>query len=366
MMQRGEMQRGDARTISALWRNATRLLGAANRQIFANASALMGTMVVTSGFGALYWLLAARLFTTEVIGLSGASIAMMSLLGNAGMLGLGTLLIGELPRQRGEESALVATALAVSGLVGGLLGALFAVGAPLLAPNLRALSASPATVALFALGVGLTSATMVLDQALIGLLRGSLQLWRNAGFAVAKLIVLALVALQLGGESWLTIYATWAVGHLLSLVGLGGYAAWRGLRPAWHALRPRWALLRRFGRAALWHHGLNMALQLPGLALPVLVTGILSATDNAYYYASSIVATPFFYGTLALVTALYAVGSPSGSPWPPPSRATWRSSPGPGCCWASSAANTPTGRPGRCGSSGSASSRSSSRITSSR
>lgn len=293
------------------WGKVARLLGAANRQIFANASALMGTMVVTSGFGALYWLVAARLFTTETVGLSGASIAMMSLLGTAGMLGLGTLLIGELPRQRGQEAALIATALAVAGSVGAALGVLFAVVAPLIAPNLRDLSGSVATVALFALGVSLTSITMVLDQALLGLLRGSLQLWRNAGFAAVKLVVLAILALWLGGDSWLTVYGTWVLGHLLSLVGLAAFAAWRGIWPDWHSLRPRAMLLRRFGRAALWHHGLNMALQLPGLTLPVLVTSLLSATDNAYYYASSIVATPFFYGTLALVTALYAVGSRS-------------------------------------------------------
>jgi hypothetical protein len=41
------------------------------------------------------------------------------------------------------------------------------------------------------------------------------------------------------------------------------------------------------------------------------VTSLLSATANAYYYAASIAAGPFFFGTLALVTALYAVGSRS-------------------------------------------------------
>ena len=305
------MQRGYGNTVATAWRGLTRLLGATNRQIVANASALMGTMVVTSGFGALYWLIGARLFAPDAVGLAGASIAAMSLLGTAGMLGLGTLLIGELPRQPGNEAALIATALAVAGLVGGVLGAIFAAVAPLLAPNLRALSGNPATIALFALGVSLTSITMVLDQALIGLLRGSLQLWRNAGFAIAKLGVLAGVALWLGGSSWLTIYITWVIGYLISLIGLGGYAVWHGLRLGGRTLRPQRALLRRFGRAALWHHGLNMALQLPGLTLPLLVTSILSATDNAYFYASSIVATPFFYGTLALVTALYAVGSRS-------------------------------------------------------
>lgn len=287
------------------------IFGAANRLIVANASAMMGTMVVTSGLGALYWLLAARFFDTEAVGLAGASISTMMLLGTAGMLGLGTLLIGELPRQRGQEVSFIATALFVAGLTAALCSAVFALVAPLVAPNLRALAADPVTAALFVLGVSVTSITMVLDQALIGLLRGGLQLWRNTAFAVIKLGAMVAFFHWLGSASWRTIYWSWTVGNLLSMAGLGGFILWRW-RGLWgHQLRPQWGLLRRFGRAALGHHGLNMALQLPGLALPLVVTSLLSATANAYYYAASIAAGPFFFGTLALVTALYAVGSRS-------------------------------------------------------
>jgi O-antigen/teichoic acid export membrane protein len=287
------------------------LFGATNRLIISNTSAMMGTMLITSGLGALYWLLGARFFDTEAVGLAGASISSMSLLGTAGMLGLGTLLIGELPRQRGQEISFIATALLIAGLTGGLCGGLFALIAPRVSPNLQPFAADMPTAAIFILGVSVTSVTMVLDQALIGLLRGSLQLWRNAAFAVIKLGALVGIAVWLGGENWRTMYATWIIGNLLSLLGLGGFIVWRWPGLQGRQLWPQWHLLRRFGRTALGHHALNMALQLPGLALPLVVTSLLSATANAYYYAASIAAGPFFFGTLALVTALYAVGSRS-------------------------------------------------------
>ncbi len=285
--------------------------GVANRLIIANASALMGTMIVTSGLGAFYWLLAARLFNPEAVGLAGTSISTMTLLGTAGMLGLGTLLIGELPRRPGEEGALIATGLLVAGSTGLVCSLSFALIAPQISPNLGVLSDSPVHIVLFALGVSLTSLTMVLDQGLIALLHGGLQLWRNAGFAITKLLVLIGIALWSGGGDWATIYWTWTIGNFLSLLGLVALGARRGIWRDFRRLRPRWLLLRQFGRSALGHHSLNMALQLPGLALPVLVTSILSATASAYYYVASIVAGPFFYGTLALVTALYAVGTRS-------------------------------------------------------
>ena len=50
----------------------------------------------------------------------------MMLLGAICVLGLGTLLIGELPRQPGKEASLISTALLLVGLTGGLAGIIFA------------------------------------------------------------------------------------------------------------------------------------------------------------------------------------------------------------------------------------------------
>src|SRR5919201_3077937 len=98
--------------------------------------------------------------------------------------------MGELPRQKGRESSLISTAVLFSGLAGGLLGLMFTGVAPLLIRDFEPLRASAGMVAVFAVGVALTSASLVADQALIGLLRGDMQLSRNAVFALVKLAAL--------------------------------------------------------------------------------------------------------------------------------------------------------------------------------
>lgn len=281
--------------------------------IIANAGSLVGTSVVTSGLGFAYWWLAARQFTPEAVGVAIAAISPMMLLGNIGMLGLGTLLMGELPRSRGNEGPLVSTSLCAAGAAGIVLGALFALLAPLVAPSL-ALNQSLAIVALFAFGVGLTTVTLVLDQALIGLLRGEIQLGRNALFAVAKLVVLFPVGLWLTGAEGapgfgatgegMTIYATWAFGNLVSLIALAALAY---AKTAFH--RPQFRLLHRMGGKAILHHSLNLALQVPNLALPIVVTIALSAAATAYFYTTWMVATFVFMGPFALTLALYAAAS---------------------------------------------------------
>src|SRR3712207_3104409 len=125
-----------------------RRLGTANRIIVANASSLVGTTAVTSALGFVYWWLAAHQFPLEAVGFAAASISAMSLAGSLGALGLGTLLMGELPRQPSQERSLVTAALLAACLAGGGIGVLLAVVVPVIAVDLQPLAGSPWSVAL--------------------------------------------------------------------------------------------------------------------------------------------------------------------------------------------------------------------------
>ncbi|HCI82959.1 MAG TPA: hypothetical protein DHW02_25080, partial [Ktedonobacter sp.] len=76
---------------------------------------------------------------------------------------------------------------------------------------------------------GFATMNLVLDQVLIGLLRGELQLGRNILFASIKLIALAIVGYFLIQQhAGIFIFATWAIGEALSLALLSGYAVAKG------------------------------------------------------------------------------------------------------------------------------------------
>lgn len=273
-----------------------------------NTGSLIGTTAVTSVLGFAYWWVAARWFPPEAVGLGSATISAMTLLGIVCELGFGTLLIGELLRQPGKEGPLLSAALIVVGGAGACAGIVFALVAPFVAVDFHVLRASVGDILLFAVGVSLTAITLVLDQALIGLLRGGLQLWRNTFFSVAKLAALFVVSLWLSQKVGLTIYTTWLVGNALSLAILIGYVIFK---KGW-SLRtylPQWGLLQKLGPAALQHHIFNLILQLPPLVLPVLVTILLSAMVNAWFYVSFMLVNFIFGVSYALTTVLYAMSS---------------------------------------------------------
>ena len=278
---------------------------AEQRPLLVNAGSLVGTTVVTSGLGFLYWWAAARLFSAGAVGLSSAAISAMTLLGTGSSLGLGTLLVGELSRQPDKEASFISAALLLVAGIGGASGIILAIAAPSISRELAPLGASLEAVALFAAGAGLTALTNVLDQAMIGLWQGGVQLFRNAFFSVVKLALIVAAALWLSSATWLTIYTTWTAGSVLSLLPLVGYALWKG---GWSrdVYRPQWKLLWKLGPAALQHHVLNLILRAPGLGLPLLVTVLLSVTMNAWFYVAFMLANVVLSVPLALTTVLFA------------------------------------------------------------
>jgi O-antigen/teichoic acid export membrane protein len=279
-----------------------------NRIMLINTGSLVCTNLITSALGFVYWWLAAHLFSPEAVGLASATISAMALLATISLLGFGSLLIGELPRQPGKERSLVSTAMVLVGVVGGIAGIMFAMLTPLVSKDLQSLRASPEGIAIFAAGVSLTAVTLVLDQAFIGLLRSELQLWRNTLFAATKFVALLAAGLYVAHKVGLTIYATWAIGNVFSLMALFGLALVKE-GGSLKACLPQWELLRRLRSAALQHHILNLNIMAPSLILPVLVTIMLSARVNAWFYVSFTLANFVSVVLYALTTVLYAMNA---------------------------------------------------------
>lgn len=281
------------------WRDSWR----EHQDLLGNASTLVATTVAASVLGFGYWVIAARLFSLRSVGYGSAAVSAMTLLGTIGMLGLGTVLIGELPRRR-PRGGLVAAALLVSGLGSLLLGLGFIVVTSHLRGRLGEISGTPGQAALFAAGVMLTGVSLVFDQATIGMLRGGLQLTRNVIFAVAKLLALPVAAIILHDQFGGGVTMSWVAGTATSMVLV---AVWLRLNGTSVLPRPDWNVLRNLGKTALAHNWLNLAITVPRSLIPVLVTVIISPSANAAFYAAWTLSGFLYIVPTHLSTVLFAV-----------------------------------------------------------
>ena len=273
--------------------------------VLKNASSLLATTGVTSAMGFAYWAIAARMFSQRAVGYGSATISAVTLLATIGMFGLGTLLIGELPR-RTRRGGLVAAALIASGLGSLVLGLGFAVIAPMLSSRFADITGTPLRALLVAVSVVLMAVGLVFDQATIGVLRGGVQLFRNFVFSLIKLLLLPVTAFVMHNQFGAGIVVSWAVGMIFSLA-----AAAIQLRRGGAAVlyRPDWGVLRALGRTTFAHNWLNLAIAVPYSLIPVLVTVIVSPSANAAFYAAWMLSSFVYIIPQHLSTVLFAVAS---------------------------------------------------------
>ncbi len=295
---------GGARPRRSL-RAAATTLWRQHQDLLSNAGSLVATTGVTSALGFAFWAFAAHLFSQRAVGYGVTATSAMTLLGTIGMFGLGTMLIGELPR-RSPGGGLVSAALLASGLGSLLLGLGFAAVAPHVSHQLDSVIGTSGRPALFAAGVALTGMTLVFDQATIGLSRGGLQLSRNLAFAIVKLMALPAAAIILHDEFGVGIILSWVAGIAMSLVPVAIRLRLTGMPSL---PRPDWSVLRGLGRTTVAHNWLNLAIGVPGPLIPVLVTLVVSPSASAAFFTAWMLANFLYLIPTHLSTVLFAVVS---------------------------------------------------------
>lgn len=275
-------------------------------EVVANAMSLFGTTIITSVSGFAFWWVAAHLFSAQAIGSGSAAVSALQLMGEIGMLGLGTLLIGELPKGGPERRELLTTALAVAAAAGVVAGLGFALVVIVASPGSQAVPGGAAGTTMFVAAVAITAALLVMDDATVGLSRAHWQLWRNAAFSILKLAVLPLLALGVRAGGAADLVGAWLAGTVFSVALVAGLARRAGGRLL---ARPQWRLVRKFRGTALTHHWLNLSSGVPRLLLPVLVAAFLGPAANAGFYIALLIVGFAYIVPTHLSTALFAVAS---------------------------------------------------------
>jgi O-antigen/teichoic acid export membrane protein len=284
---------------------AVRGILAQNRDLLQNAGSLIGTTGVTSVFGFGFWIYAARFFMPQAVGYGTAAVSVMMLLSTIGISGFGTMLIGELPRRKSPGGLMMAGILA-SFILSIVLGFGFALVSLAYGTRFVEISGTFGRMLIFTLGVAVTSATFVFDDATIGLMRGGLQLGRNVAFSIAKIVILPVCALFLHDLFGVGIMLSWVLGTFISLVPVIIMIK-RGGASILH--RPDWNSLWQLRKAVLAHNWLNIAVNTPSRLVPVIVVLVVAPSANAAFYIATMLASILSMVPNSLSTVLFAIAS---------------------------------------------------------
>jgi O-antigen/teichoic acid export membrane protein len=272
--------------------------------IVRNAAALYGTTIVTSILGFVYWFLAARLAPAAAVGTASAIQSAAQFLGIFCVIGLNTLLISELAADKSQARSVMLTAAAGVGVAAYIISAGVGIGLASLSSTLRHGLNGPGGILTFAVLSAFTTVLVLLDDACIGLLRGDLQLRRNAVFAVSKLALLPLLIWVWASQSGAELVIAWLIGLAISLVTLSVQLAKLTKGQSTHLDFGRIFAQRKL---VMGHHWLNLSIQSPRLILPVLVAIIVGPKANAAFTAAFLVVSFVNVIPSQLSTVLFAL-----------------------------------------------------------
>ena len=277
-----------------------------------NSVALILAKVATMGLGFLFWLVAARLFAPSDVGLASGAVSAMMLITQLALFGVGSAVISLYPSRKEDPAALLDGALTIVSGAALLGGAIFIVLAATVLQNLHVVAEQPLFALGFALMCVLGTAGIVLDQTSTVLRRGDQVLVRGVLNGVVSLIGLPLVLLLPSGDQAQAIFDVWVFGAVVMCASAG-----LQLRRTVAGYRPRArtaGMSRELMTVGLPNHLLTLADRAPALLLPVLVTELLSPTQNAYWYAVWMMAWVVFVIPVQVGMTLFAEASHGSKP----------------------------------------------------
>lgn len=258
-----------------------------NAPLFRNAYALVVNTGITAVLGFVYWVIAARLFSTNDVGLAAAAISAMTLLAGISLLNLEAVLVRFIPIAGRQTRRLILGVFAVCTVLAVITSTIFIFGIPFLAPSLDFLASNFS-------GLGFVGATVawvyfvLLDGILVGLGRAVWVPVENALFGAAKLAFL----LAFAGSGPFGIFESWSLAAALVVVPFALLILLRFIPVHMTKAVPGGAeLTRETFRSYAAGDYVGSMFDLAAISLlPLIVTHYAGAEENAFFYQSWIIA----------------------------------------------------------------------------
>lgn len=274
-----------------------------------NSLFLLLSTGVQAALGFAFWIVVARLFSTEDVGRGSSLISAIGLIAYFALLGLNNAVVRYLPTARDKNSLITSTVLLVGGF-GALIGAIYIFATPVFAPKISFVAHQPLLALGFVVLAAASSVNLLTDSVFIASRKASYTALTDGGVGGISKIVFSLLLAGAGAYGVFSASAGgFAAAALASLVLMGIVLRWR---PALHKpieiLKP----LIKFSFAN--YAGDVMAL-LPTLVVPLIILDRLGPSSEAYFFVAFQLANLLYAAGRAIEQTFLAEGSQADADW---------------------------------------------------
>lgn len=290
---RNRLQRQSA----AIWRHFM------HDSLYRNSIFMMGSMLFQAAFTFAFLTLAARLYSTNDVGVATSAISAITLLANLSILGFNNAVI----RFHGsikKFDAYVNAVMAIVAVASVLSSVIFLAGSRWFSPKLAFFAHRPVLVAGFVLLTVLTTINLFTDSVFVAKRIAVYIFIENIGMGIVKAGTPALFS----GTRYYGILAAFTFGVAVALAVT--FAAFRTFRYHFRE-RPDFGLINGTRGYAFGNYISGIASSCAPLIVPLIVINRLGAKSAAYFYVALSLANLLYVIPSSINRSLFAEGSAS-------------------------------------------------------
>lgn len=247
-----------------------------------NGYSLIASTAITSMLGLLFWIVAARLYSAEQVGIGTALLSLLFTIGNISQLAFGNMLNRFLPIAENKSARLIMASAAAASVVALVLAFGFVVFLTVLAPSLSAVLNGAWDIGLFVASTVAWTVFSLQDSIFSGMRKSSWIPLKNTFFGIAKLFLLAPFAEKIWFDPG--VFAAWIVPLPVAIAIFAVLIFWE-LAPTIHSkTQPKVAInFRTCARFFGWEYVGILALVIASSIATFMVLDVAGAEAAATY-----------------------------------------------------------------------------------
>jgi O-antigen/teichoic acid export membrane protein len=266
--------------------------------LFRNSLFLVLSSVFNAGCGFFFWMIAARMYSLEAVGLATALISSLGLVMLFSRLGFDFSIIRFFPA--GDKASIFSTSLVITTAASLLVGAVYIMLIYLLAPALVLLREPGYALVFLSIGAA-NSVAAITGNAFVADRKADHFFLQNIIMALRIPLLIPLVFLGTFG-----IFSSVGLAYLAA-----SFFAIMTIRKSLMTIRPEvdWNFMKRSFSFSSWNYVSNILSVAPTLVLPIMILNILGEAEAAKYYIASAIGNLVLIIPNSLGTSLLVEGS---------------------------------------------------------
>lgn len=248
--------------------------------LYSNAVYLMLANITNSLLGFVFWIIAARLYTTETVGVASAIISSAALLEMISVMGFNYGLIRYIKSSE-KPVVLINSSFTLTGLLSLVVAGIFIIGIGAWSPHLDIIRENPVYMIAFLFYVPILVLDDLTDTVMIGERRAGFTFIHSIIFNILRIVLLIL--LMFYSQSF-GIFGSWSVSTFIALL-IALLLLLPRAQPSYHFyLRVNKKAVSEILRFSFLSYLGDLFWNVPNLILPIIVVNLIGAVGNAFFF----------------------------------------------------------------------------------